>query len=95
MPLHLNYYGLNVIHWLVDASYGINYALKGYTGAKISLGKESIFGISEKQKKNTIINTQGKVFIFYNTSPQMIWNQYLFSNQILDNSQVHPLSGQQ
>ena len=37
--LHINAANLNVVHWWVDASYGMHDNLKGHTGAKVSLGK--------------------------------------------------------
>ena len=84
MSLHLNSYDLNIVHWWFNASYGICIYLNGCTGATMSIGRVCFTGMSKKQKINTTSFTQGEIVREYDASQQMMWTQYLMSNQVFD-----------
>ena len=84
LPLILQSDGVNVLKWLVDASYATHYDIQGHTGGTISIGKEgrvSIIIISKKQKLNTKSSTEAELVREDNAMPQMLRTSYFLEEQ--------------
>ena len=63
MCLTINADNLNVVHWWVDAAYGVHNDLKDHTGSTMSVRKGGVTRITRKQKINTTSSTQeGSVY---------------------------------
>ena len=76
MCLTLNADDLNVVHWWVDAAYGVHDDLKGHTGATMPIGKVSFTRISSKQKINITSSPQSDIVGVCDCSPQVMWKKY-------------------
>ena len=72
MALYLNYDDINIIHWWVDASYGVHHDTKDHIGATMSIGRGCGTSMSKKQKINTYSSTQWEAVGLYDTPPQMM-----------------------
>ena len=84
LPLILRADGLNVLKWLVDASYAANDNMRVHTGGTMSMGKDgrgSIISVSKKQKLNTKSLVEAELIGADDAIPQMIWTRYFLEAQ--------------
>ena len=51
MKLYLTADLLSIIHWWVDAAYGVHWDCKGHTGAMMSMGKGAILSFERPETK--------------------------------------------
>ena len=75
LPLILQANRVNVLKWLVDASYGSHDDMRRQTRGTMSIGKygrRSIISILKKQKLNTKISTEAELIGADDTMPQML-----------------------
>ena len=84
MALQLNADELNIIHWWVEASYGVHDDPTGHTRATMYIGRGCVTSISKKHNINTTRSTQGETVGVYYASPHMMWTRYFLSNQGFD-----------
>jgi hypothetical protein len=70
MPLVLAADDSGKIRWWVDALYAVHLDMKSHTGGTLSLGKESIYSTSNKQKLVTHSSTKAKVVGVHDVMPQ-------------------------
>jgi hypothetical protein len=82
LPLILRADRLNIIKWWVDASFAIHDDCRGHTGVTMSLGKDSIIGMSKKQKINTRNSTECELVGADNAMPQVMWTRYFIEAQV-------------
>jgi hypothetical protein len=61
MPPILRAYSLNVIKWWVDAYFFTHDNCRGHIRVKMSLGRGSVIGMSQKQKNNTRSLTESEL----------------------------------
>jgi hypothetical protein len=73
MPLTMEADDLSVVKWWVDASYGVHPDMKSHTGAKMSMGKGSIYSRSTRQKLNTKSSTEAELVGVDGVMPQVLW----------------------
>ena len=84
LPLFLRADGVNVLKWLVDASYAAHDDMWGHTRVTMSMGKDrrgSIISISKKQNIKTKSSTEAELIGADNAMPQMLWTRYLLEAQ--------------
>jgi hypothetical protein len=72
MPLILKADGMNIVKWLVDASFVTHKDCRGHTEGTMSLGRGSIIGISKKQKINTRSSKEAELVGVDDAAPQML-----------------------
>ena len=61
MKRHMKADSLSMIRWWVDASYGVHWDCKVYTGAMMSMGKVATVNISRKHKLNSGSSTEAEL----------------------------------
>jgi len=67
---------LQVIKWLVDASFAVHADMKSHTGGCISLGKGAVCSTSTCQKLNTKSSNESELIGANNLMPQVLWTRY-------------------
>ena len=70
---------VNVLKWLLDASYEAHANMRGHTGGNMSMGKDvcgSIISISKKQKINTKSLTEAELIGSDDAMSHMLWTRH-------------------
>ena len=72
------------IQWWIDALYAVHPDMKGNTGAPMSLGQQSVYSGSWKQKLVTCSSTKSKVVGVHDVLPQVMWTVRFLCEQGMD-----------
>jgi hypothetical protein len=81
MPLVLAADNTGKVWWWVDASYAVHVDMKSHTGGTMSLGKGSLYSMSNKQKLVTRSSTEAEVVGAHDVMPQLIWTSHFLDRQ--------------
>ena len=77
MKLYLTADSLSIIHWWVDAAYGVHWDCKGHTGAMMSMGKGAILSFSRGQKLNAGSSTEAELIGIADALGIILWKKYV------------------
>ena len=69
------------MRWWIDASYAVHPNMRGHTGATMSMGNESVYSGSWKQKMVMRSSTESEVVGVYNILPQILWMKKFLEDQ--------------
>ena len=72
---------MHLVKWWVDGSFAVHHDMKSHTGATMSLGKESVYSTSVRQKLNTKSSTEDELVGVDDVMPQVIWTRYFLEAQ--------------
>ena len=72
---------LRVIIWWVDASYAVHPDMRSHTGSTETLGKDSVYSTSTRQKLNKKSSTEAEMVGADDLMPQVLWTQYFIEAQ--------------
>ena len=78
LPLILGSDGKGNIYWSVDAAFAVHNNMRGHTGAHMTLGQGTVYGMSTKQKMNTRSSTKAELAGVDEPLPMILWTR-LFS----------------
>ena len=81
LPLILSCNLSNIIHWWIDASFGVHLNLRSHTGATVSMGQGSIFSLSTKQKINTRSSTEAELVGVNDFMGLVLWTRLFLEAQ--------------
>ena len=81
MKLYLTADSLSIIHWWVDAAYGVHWDCKGHTGAMMSMGKGAILSFSRGQKLNAGSSTEAELIGIAVALGIILWTKYFMEAQ--------------
>ena len=81
LPLKLSADRTSIVKWWVDASYATRKDMRSQTGGTMSLGKGSIYSMSQKQKLNMTSSTKAELVAADDVMPQIIWTRYFLQGQ--------------
>ena len=62
-----------VLHWFVDASFGVHHDMKGHTGALLTMGKGTLYSTSSAHKLVARSSTEAELIGVHDVLPQMLW----------------------
>ena len=77
--LHADY--LNIILWLVHASYITHWYCNSHTGAVMSMGAGATLSLSIKYNLNTSSSIETELVGIYDTVGLMMWTKYFMEAQ--------------
>jgi hypothetical protein len=83
LPLILSADGTRIVKWWVDASYAMQHEMKSKTGGTMSMGKGSVFSMSQKQRLNTTRSTEAELVAADDVMPQIIWTRWKIAALLL------------
>ena len=72
---------LNVIRWLIDASFAVHPDYKSHTGAVMKLGRGAIMSVSSKQKLNTRSSTEAELVAVDDVITKVLWTLLFMEEQ--------------
>jgi hypothetical protein len=61
------------VKWWIDASFAVHPDMKSHTGRTMSLGKGSIYSMSQKQRLNTKSSMEAELVGVDDGMPLVIW----------------------
>ena len=83
--MHMEFYrtldSLSIIHWWVDAVYGVHWDCKGHIGAMVSMGNRAIFSFSRGQKLNARSSTRAELIVITDALGIILWTKYFMEAQ--------------
>jgi hypothetical protein len=81
------------VKWWIDASFAIHPSMKSHTGGTISLGKGSVYSLSQKQRINTKSSTEAELVGVDNGMPLVIWTWNFLQGQAFISTRQYCFSG--
>ena len=81
MKLYLTADSLSIIHWWVDATYGVHWDCKGHTGEMMSMGKGAILSFSRGQTLNAGTSTKAEPIGIADALGIILWTKYFMEAQ--------------
>ena len=81
MKLYLTADSLSIIHWWVDAAYGVHWDCKGHTRAMMSMGKGAILSFLRGQKLNAGSSTEAELIGIADALGIILWTKYFMEAQ--------------
>jgi hypothetical protein len=69
------------VKWWIDASFAVHLDMKSHTGGTMSLGKGSVYSLSQKQRINTKSSTEAELVGVNDGMPLVIWTRNFLQAQ--------------
>ena len=81
LKLSLDAVSLSLMHWWVDAAYGVHPDYRSHSGAVMSFGKGGVISMSCKQKINTKSSTEEELVAVDDASGLILWARRFMEDQ--------------